>query len=174
MLTWIKRFFSTRPQSRASEEMTDGVQPQKKNSTWQERAAAAGGLVQPRSRELAPPGKNSSQEERDQWLHASRMRKLTESQESEAKYGFRTLHMHLSALGPDTRKSHAERHGRLFTEKDVKEFWANPMNRRECRCTTVPIMVDEEGKPLVEAIQRRALENLESMRKRGYQWSKPD
>ncbi|MEQ4618462.1 MAG: hypothetical protein ABN482_10475 [Corticimicrobacter sp.] len=82
------------------------------------------------------------------------------------------LYMHLSALSPTTRKSHAERHGKLFTAQEVREFWSDPTNVDGCKCTVTAMMVDDDGKPLVPSIVKQARDAYEKMRTRGYDWSK--
>lgn len=82
------------------------------------------------------------------------------------------LYMHLSALSPTTRKSHAERHGKLFTAQQVREFWADPTNVDGCRCSVTPVMVDDDGNPLVPSIINRTRAAYEKIRDRGYGWSK--
>lgn len=119
-----------------------------------------------------PPGQNSSQEERDAWKYAAIMNRLEASEENNKKYGSRTLYMHFSALSYNTRKSHAERHGKLFTAQEVRDFWANPENIKGCKCGISPIIVDENGNPIAKNIQKRAQETYEKMKKRGYDWSK--
>ncbi|WP_156454416.1 hypothetical protein [Lampropedia cohaerens] len=97
--------------------------------------------------------------------HHSRMSKLRAE-------GLRVKYMHLSALSPTTRKSHADRHGQLFTAAEVREFWSDPENIKGCKCSITEVMVDELGKPIVPSIQKRALKAYETMKKRGYEWSK--
>jgi len=105
--------------------------------------------------------------ESDQGRHDDRMREIGEDDLGD---GYRYLH--LSALSPTTRKSHAARHGKLFTPQEVKEFWSDPENIDGCKCTVVPIMVDEEGEPIVASIVDRAIEAYKKMALRGYEWSK--
>lgn len=69
--------------------------------------------------------------------------------EEGARAGMRTMFMYLSALKQTTRKSHAERHGKLFSASEVRDFWNNPENRADCACTIAPIPVDQNGEPLI-------------------------
>lgn len=100
--------------------------------------------------------------------HAMRMSTLDE----DGTYGLNYLYLHLSALGPTTRKSHADRHSRLFTAQEVRDFWADTENVAGCRCSVSAVMVDEHGKPLAPSIVKRARATYEKMKKRGYDWSK--
>lgn len=88
--------------------------------------------------------------------HVARMRKLEDSEQAAAQYGLDCLYMHLSALSPTTRKSHAERHGKLFTAAQMREFWSDPDNVEGCQCGIVVVRVDAEGKPTVPLIVERA------------------
>lgn len=48
--------------------------------------------------------------------------------------------MHVSALVPNTRKAHAQRHGKLFTPEQQQAWWADGANRVNCLCTTIEVM----------------------------------
>jgi len=104
-------------------------------------------------------------------LHESRMRRLDQEELSAKKFGSKQLYMHLSALSPTTRKSHAERHGKLFTAKQVREFWSDPSNIEGCKCGVVVVLVDDLGKPIVPQLLDRARETYKKMAARGYEWS---
>lgn len=66
--------------------------------------------------------------------------------------------MHLSALSNTTRRSHAERHGQLFTGDQLRSFWSDEENIKGCKCFFVEVMLDEDGQPLVRSIVERARE----------------
>lgn len=108
----------------------------------------------------------------DDNAHAKRMRKLEESEQASSQFGLRHLYMHLSALSSDTRKTHAQRHGKLYTADEVREFWADPANVEGCNCTIVLVMLNDEGKPVVPSIIERAKAGYEAMATKGYDWSK--
>lgn len=100
-------------------------------------------------------------------LHAMRMVALNEDM-----FGMKHLYMHLSALSPTTRKSHAERHGKLYTAQQVRDFWSDQANIEGCKCSVVAVMVDENNQPVVPAIVDRARATYKKMAARGYDWSK--
>lgn len=104
--------------------------------------------------------------------HSARMRKFEGDDAGARKNGLNCLFMHLSALSPTTRKSHAERHGKLFTAQEVREFWSDPANVDGCKCAVTAMMVDDDGKPLVPSIVKRTRNTYEKMKARGYDWSK--
>lgn len=105
-------------------------------------------------------------------LHKKRMERLEAAIASAIRYGLQVKYMHLSALSPTTRKSHAERHGQLFTGQEMLDFWADPENARDCKCSFAQIMVDKNGRPLNSTIQKRTLSAYQRIKKRGYDWSK--
>jgi len=114
-----------------------------------------------------PPGKEATQEERDAWSHQARMHKVASAAAEPQRYKL----MHLSALSPTTRRSHAERHGKLYTAEEVIEFWNDPANRVGCKCTVISILVDSKGNPIVEKLVPRAMTTYEKMKKKyGNSW----
>ncbi|WP_252108830.1 MULTISPECIES: phage minor head protein [unclassified Halomonas] len=66
--------------------------------------------------------------------------------------GIRTRLLWVSALSATTRPTHASRHGRVYTRAEVQEFYARDGNAINCKCTQVAILVDENGKPLSNAL----------------------
>lgn len=84
-----------------------------------------------------------------------------ESEYAQENYGIKLMLMHFSALSPTTRLTHALRHGKLYTIAQVRQWFAEGANSINCKCTTIEVMVDDDGKPLVPAIERRAREALE-------------
>nr|WP_315528256.1 hypothetical protein [uncultured Achromobacter sp.] len=105
-------------------------------------------------------------------LHENRMKRLEADEAAAKKMGFNQKYMHLSALSPTTRKSHAARHGQLFTANEVRQFWSDKENVAGCKCTAVAVMLDKSGKPLLPIIIETAKASLAAMSARGYDWSK--
>lgn len=103
---------------------------------------------------------------------ALRRARWDETQDAEDAFGLRTKEMHLSALSPTTRVSHAARHGKLFTVDECRDWWAKGANGINCKCSTTSVMVDKEGTPLVPSIVDRAMKAKENMEARGYAWAK--
>ena len=102
---------------------------------------------------------------------ALRRAKWDEASDAEQDYGLQTKELHLSALSPTTRASHAARHGKLFTRDQVQDWWSQNGNSVNCKCTTVSVMVDDDGQPVVPSIIQRAKQAKTNMEKRGYAWS---
>ena len=132
--------------------------PKKPSVTWQEKVQQLG--VDPtNTASISPAPRDFSslpQEQRDAWLHQRRMRRIEETERNLGKYGHRYRFMHLSALSTTTRRSHAERHGQLFTGDQLRIFWSDEENIRGCKCSFVEVMLDEEGQPIVGSIVDRA------------------
>ncbi|WP_298016698.1 phage minor head protein [uncultured Castellaniella sp.] len=106
---------------------------------------------------------------------ALRRARWDESDEATEKYGLRTLEMHLSALSPTTRATHAARHGNLYTTAEVRDWYSRDGNAINCKCAQTAVLVDENGKPLVPQIQARALETKRVMKaKHNGPWADED
>lgn len=103
---------------------------------------------------------------------ALRRARWDEAQDAQDLYGLRTMEMHISALSPTTRASHAARHGKLYTVEEVRDWWSRDANSINCKCSTTSVMVDENGKPVVPGIAARAMKTKEVMEDREYAWSK--
>lgn len=67
--------------------------------------------------------------------------------------------MHFSALIPGrTRKTHAERHGKIVTREEEQEWYSKDANSVNCLCTPLSVVTDIHGKPISEAFVKRQLE----------------
>lgn len=97
---------------------------------------------------------------------AFRRARMDETEAAEEEYGLRTKQMHLSALSASTRRSHAARHALLYTVEQQREWWAVDANSINCKCSTVTVLVDAKGSPLVPGIVERARRNYEVMKRR--------
>lgn len=104
---------------------------------------------------------------------ALRRARWDEADEAAELYGLRTKELHLSALSPTTRATHAARHAHLYTREAVRDWYAVDGNSINCKCSTASVMVDESGNPLVPSIVERAKQTMKIMEKRDYDWSKP-
>ncbi|OZI57661.1 phage minor head protein [Bordetella genomosp. 4] len=98
---------------------------------------------------------------------ALRRARLDEADDAADRYGTQAKQMHMSALSPTTRPTHASRHAKLFTTDQQREWWAKDANSINCKCSTVTVLVDDEGKPLVPSIVDRARKNYEVMKAKG-------
>jgi len=83
---------------------------------------------------------------------AMRTARMQEDVQAMQDFGFRTMQLHLSALSPTTRLTHAARHGTLHTVEEQEAWWSEDGNAINCKCSTIAVLVDKEGKPLSPGI----------------------
>jgi len=100
-------------------------------------------------------------------MHAMRMKYIDDTERSTKEHGLKLRLLHLSALSSDSRKSHTERHGKLFTFDEVRQFWAIPENVAGCKCSVSAALIDEAGNPLTPTILERARATYQKMKARG-------
>lgn len=103
---------------------------------------------------------------------AQRRAKWDEADDAIEEYGIRTKEMQFSALSATTRATHAERHGKLFTQNEARTWWATGANSINCKCTSITVLVDKEGNPVSQGIIARAQAIKAKMAARDYKWSK--
>lgn len=72
--------------------------------------------------------------------------------------------MWFSALSPTTRQSHAERHGRVYTPDEVRDFYSEDGNGINCKCAQVEVVM-KDGKPLQEKLISRETQRRETFLK---------
>lgn len=61
-----------------------------------------------------------------------------------------------SVLSPQSRHTHVERHGRIFTSDEVREFYDNDNNSVGCLCSQSPILVNiNTGEVLQNSLIKR-------------------
>jgi hypothetical protein len=75
---------------------------------------------------------------------------LREAQWSETDWaadrlGLNTGLLHLSALKPTTRQTHALWHGKVRTTQEVRDWYAVDGNRFHCYCSQIPVMLNYDG-----------------------------
>lgn len=92
---------------------------------------------------------------------ALRRARWDEGEEADRTLNLKTREVHISALSSTTRDHHAARHGRLFTRDQVRDWFAEGVNSINCKCTTVTVMVDEKGEPLVPSTVERLVAQRE-------------
>lgn len=67
--------------------------------------------------------------------------------------GLRSAVIHISALTPTTRQTHADRHGNAYTVADQLQWWNTSPNRINCKCTTRSVLIDRNGKVVQAELQ---------------------
>jgi SPP1 gp7 family putative phage head morphogenesis protein len=75
------------------------------------------------------------------------------------RLGLEVRQMHVSALVDSTRPTHAERHGKLYTLEQQREWWSEGSRRINCLCSTVEVVMID-GKPTQQKL-------IDRQRKRG-------
>jgi 16S rRNA G966 N2-methylase RsmD len=90
---------------------------------------------------------------------ALRRARMDEDEAASVDLGIKTLQMHISAFSPSTRIWHAQRHGTLHTIQEQREWWSYAKNACNCKCSTIAVLVGDDGKPLSNALMERANKN---------------
>ncbi|EPM1825991.1 phage minor head protein [Providencia rettgeri] len=102
---------------------------------------------------------------------ALRRARMDEADEASEVLNLETRQVHISALSPTTRPNHASRHGKIFTTDEQRDWWARDGNSINCKCSTVTILTDKEGRPYNDTLLNKLQEEKEAMKERGYQWA---
>ncbi|MEQ5315742.1 phage minor head protein [Providencia vermicola] len=102
---------------------------------------------------------------------ALRRARMDEADEASEVLNLETRQVHISALSPTTRPNHASRHGKMFTTDEQRDWWAVDGNSINCKCSTVTILTDKEGRPYNDTLLNKLKEEKEAMKERGYQWA---
>ncbi|MCK3282437.1 hypothetical protein MZH27_28515 [Escherichia coli] len=63
---------------------------------------------------------------------ALRTARMDEAEAASDELNLRTMQMHISALSPTTRLSHAQRHGKTYTIEEQREWWSRSPNSINC------------------------------------------
>jgi SPP1 gp7 family putative phage head morphogenesis protein len=71
-----------------------------------------------------------------------------ESREAMNEFGFRILMLHVSAMSPTTRESHARRNGELHTIEEQQDWYAQDGNQNNCKCSEIEQILNDKGEPL--------------------------
>lgn len=87
--------------------------------------------------------KNMAQTEQ---VGALREAQWQETDWAKERLGLNTALLHLSALKPTTRTSHAFWHGKTRTVEEVREWYSRDGNRYHCYCSQIPVILDDSGK----------------------------
>lgn len=72
--------------------------------------------------------------------------------------GLRAGVIHVSALIPTTRKTHAARHGNAYTTAQQRQWWNKGANRINCLCDVISVLIDRFGNIVDTQLQRRIQE----------------
>ncbi len=72
---------------------------------------------------------------------------------AEEQFDISLGNMHISALVPTTRVTHARRHGLAYSVHDQLTWWNTSPNRINCLCTTRKVAIDKKGNVLNKEFQ---------------------
>lgn len=61
------------------------------------------------------------------------------------RLGLNTGLLHLSALKPTTRQTHAFWHGKVRTTQEVRDWYAVDGNEYHCYCGQIPVLLNDDG-----------------------------
>lgn len=79
---------------------------------------------------------------------ALRTARMDETQDASTRLGINVRVLHISALSPTTRATHAARSGEIFTVEQERDWFAEDANAINCKCTTSEVLVNDRGEPL--------------------------
>lgn len=78
-----------------------------------------------------------------------RQARWAESEQAQEDFGLKIGLLWTSALLRTTRPWHASRHGRIYSQQQVREFYGKDGNRYNCHCSTTEALLDADGKPIL-------------------------
>ena len=86
--------------------------------------------------------KNIAQTEQ---VGALRQAQWNETDWAADRLGLNTGLLHLSALKPTTRQTHAFWHGKIRTTQEVRDWYAVDGNIFHCYCSQIPVLLNDDG-----------------------------
>ncbi|WP_313412015.1 phage minor head protein [Atlantibacter hermannii] len=76
---------------------------------------------------------------------ALREAQWNETEWASERLGLNTGLLHLSALKPTTRQTHAFWHGKVRTVAEVREWYSINGNKYHCYCSQIPVLLNDDG-----------------------------
>lgn len=76
---------------------------------------------------------------------ALREAQWNETEWASERLGLNTGLLHLSALKPTTRTTHAFWHGKVRTVQEVRDWYAVDGNKYHCYCSQIPVLLNDDG-----------------------------
>ncbi|MFK8478309.1 phage minor head protein [Enterobacter kobei] len=76
---------------------------------------------------------------------ALRQAQWNETDWASERLGLNTGLLHLSALKPTTRTTHAFWHGKVRTVQEVRDWYAVDGNKYHCYCSQIPVLLNDDG-----------------------------
>ncbi|HBC6507941.1 TPA: phage head morphogenesis protein [Escherichia coli] len=93
--------------------------------------------------------KNIAQTEQ---VGALREAQWNETDWASERLGLNTGLLHLSALKPTTRTTHAFWHGKVRTVQEVRDWYAVDGNKYHCYCSQIPVLLNDDGRIFNEGL----------------------
>lgn len=84
---------------------------------------------------------------RTEVTQAYRRARWDEDADANERLGISTGLLWFSALSETTRHWHASRHGEVYTQDAVREFYSDGANAINCKCSQASVLLDENGEP---------------------------
>ena len=78
--------------------------------------------------------------------------KINMGELAEQETGIKTAVRHISALLPTTRPHHAARHRKIYSRAAQQSWWAEGVNRINCRCTIESVLVNKKNRDTIERL----------------------
>ncbi|WP_117122638.1 phage minor head protein [Klebsiella variicola] len=97
---------------------------------------------------------------------ALRQAQWNETDWAAERLGLNTGLLHLSALKPTTRTTHAFWHGKVRTVQEVRDWYAVDGNRYHCYCSQIPVLLNDDGSIFNKGLAERLAKERE-------QWLEP-
>ncbi|WP_172980134.1 phage minor head protein [Enterobacter cancerogenus] len=94
--------------------------------------------------------KNIAQTEQ---VGALREAQWNETDWASERLGLNTGLLHLSALKPTTRTTHAFWHGKVRTVQEVRDWYAIDGNKYHCYCSQIPVLLNDDGSIFNEGLR---------------------
>jgi hypothetical protein len=89
---------------------------------------------------------------------ALREAQWNETEWSRERLGLNTGLLHLSALKPTTRQTHAFWHGKVRAVAEVREWYSINGNKYHCYCSQIPAILNDKGGIVNEGLVSRLIE----------------
>lgn len=105
--------------------------------------------------------KNIAQTEQ---VGALREAQWNETDWASERLGLNTGLLHLSALKPTTRTTHAFWHGKVRTVQEVRDWYAVDGNKYHCYCGQIPVLLNDDGSIFNEGL-------ADKLKKERQQWT---
>lgn len=96
--------------------------------------------------------KNIAQTEQ---VGALRQAQWNETDWAADRLGLNTGLLHLSALKPTTRQTHAFWHGKVRTVQAVRDWYAVDGNKYHCYCSQIPVLLNDDGSIFNEGLAEK-------------------